>query len=297
MKRAVVFGILVLSLILVLPVTGVTRSIGPVVSTDWLAGNTEDPKIVIVDIRKVEDYRAGHVPKAVNIFYNTWAITEGKLRNQVPQPDDLADIINSAGIAPDSKVVVVGNSDTLPNRTNITRVAWTLKYAGIEDVAVLDGGWEKWSAEKKPVATDIMKPKATGFQPKIKKGMPASKDDVKAAIGKAVIVDTRDPDFYEGKKKLDFVAKTGRIKGAVNLPSAAAYNPNGTFKDKKVLADMAAKIIGSDPNKDIVVYCDTGKLAATWVYLLTDVLGYKSVRLYDGSTEEWMADPSAPVEQ
>lgn len=296
MKRAVVFGILVLSLILVLPVTGVTRSIGPVVSTDWLAGNTEDPKIVIVDIRKVEDYRAGHVPKAVNIFYNTWAITEGKLRNQVPPLDDLTDIINSAGIAVDSKVVVVGNSDIPPNRSNITRVAWTLKYAGIENVAILDGGWEKWTAEKKPVSKDTVKPKTLNYQPKLNKKLPALKDDVKAALGKDIIVDTRDHDFYQGKKKLDFVAKAGRIKGAVNLPSMAAYTPNGTFKSKKDLADMAAKTVGSDPNKNIIVYCDTGRLATVWAYLLADVLGYKNIRMYDGSSEEWMADPSAPTE-
>jgi thiosulfate/3-mercaptopyruvate sulfurtransferase len=281
---------------LLFPALGMTRSIDPVISTDWLAGNAQDPKIVIVDIRRVEDYKAGHIPKSVNIFYNTWAITEGKLRNQVPQPDDLADIINSAGISQDSKVVVVGNADIMPNRTNITRVAWTLEYAGIENVAILDGGWEKWTAEKKPVATDIAKPKTASFEPRMKKAMTASKDDVKAAIGKAVIVDTREPDFYEGKKKLDFVSKMGRIKGAVNLPSLAAYNPNGTFKDKKALADLAAKVVGNDPGKDIIVYCDTGKLASAWAYLLMDVLGYKNVRLYDGSSEEWMADPSAPVE-
>lgn len=296
MKRRAIFGILVLSLALVLPVTGMTRSIDPIVSPDWLAANTADPKIVIVDIRKVEDYRAGHVPKAVNIFYNTWAITQGKLRNEVPPLDDLTDIINSAGIAADSKVVIVGNSDIPPNRSNITRVAWTLKYAGIENVAILDGGWEKWTAEKKPVAADTVKPKASGFQPKLDKGMPVMKDGVKAAIGKEVIVDTRDRDFYEGKKKLDFVARAGRVKGALNLPSMAAYNPNGTFKSKKELADIAAKIVGSDLNKNIIVYCDTGRLATVWAYLLKDVLSYKNVRMYDGSSEEWMADPTAPIE-
>lgn len=296
MKKATTFALLVFSLMFLFPALGMARSIDPVVSTDWLAANAQDPKIVIVDIRKVEDYKAGHIPKAVNIFYNTWAITEGKLRNQVPQPDDLADIINSAGIAPDSKIVVVGNADNIPNRTNITRVAWTLEYAGLENVAILDGGWEKWTAEKKPVATDMVKPKAAGFQPKIKKAMSVSKNDVKAAIGKAIIVDTREPDFYEGKKKLDFVAKMGRIKGAVNLPTSTAYNPNGTFKDKKALADMAAKVVGTDTGKEIIAYCDTGKVATAWAYLLTDVLGYKNVRLYDGSSEEWMADPTAPIE-
>ena len=296
MKRSIAFGILVLSLALILPAIGIARSIDPVVSTDWLAGNANDPKIVIVDIRKVEDYKAGHIPKAVNIFYNTWAITDGKLRNQVPPADDLADIINSAGIAADSKVVLVGNSDNPSNRANITRVAWTLKYAGFENVAILDGGWEKWTAEKKPVATDIVKPKAANFPLKLNKNMTVTKDAVKAAIGKELIVDAREKDFYEGKKKLEFVEKTGRIKSAVNLPVSAAYNPNGTFKSKKELADIAAKVVGTDLNKNIIVYCDTGKLATVWAYLLTDVLGYKNVRLYDGSSEEWMADPTAPVE-
>ncbi|HOC45028.1 MAG: sulfurtransferase [Syntrophorhabdaceae bacterium] len=296
MKRAIALGTLVFSVLLLLPAAGITRSIDPVVSTDWLAGNTQDPKIVMVDIRKVEDYKAGHVPGAVNIFYNTWAITEGKLRNQIPPVDDLIDIINSAGIAADSKVVIVGNSDTPLNRSGITRVAWTLEYAGIENVAILDGGWEKWAADKKPVATDITKPKTTNFQPKLNKNMPVAKDDVRAAIGREVIVDVRDPDFYEGKKKLDFVARAGRIKNAVNLPATAAYNPNGTFKSKKELADMAAKIVGDDLNKNTIVYCDTGRLASVWAYLLKDVLGYKNVRMYDGSSEEWMADPSAPIE-
>ena len=122
------------------------------------------------------------------------------------------------------------------------------------------------------------------------------KDGVKAAIGKETIVDVREPDFYEGKKKLDFVERAGRIKSALNLPSMAAYNPNGTFKSKKELADMAAKFVGSDLNKNIIVYCDTGRLASVWAYLLKDVLGYKNVRMYDGSSEEWMADPTAPIE-
>jgi thiosulfate/3-mercaptopyruvate sulfurtransferase len=296
MKKAIALGVFLLALALLFPVAGITRSIDPVVSTDWLAGNAQDPKIVIVDIRKVEDYKAGHIPKAVNIFINTWAITEGKLRYQIPPIDDLTDIISSAGIAADSKVVVVGNADTPLNRSGMTRVAWTLTYAGIESIAILDGGWEKWAAEKKPVATDAVKPKASNFKPKLNKNMPATKDDVKAAIGKETIVDTRDRDSYEGKKKLDFVARAGRIKTAVNLPHMAAYNPNGTFKSKKELADMAAKVVGDDLNKNIIVYCDTGRFATVWAYLLKDVLGYKNVRMYDGSSEEWMADPTAPIE-
>ncbi len=296
MKKLFLCTAFIALIVLSISTAHAARTVDPVVSTDWLAANADKPGVVVVDIRKVEDYRAGHVPNAVNIIYNTWAITQGKLRNEVPPIDDLTDVISSAGITGDSRVVVVGNTDTLTNRANITRVAWTLEYAGVENVSILDGGWEKWTADKKPVSTEISKPKSSGFQPKLNKNMPATKDYVISAIGRETIVDARESEFYQGKKKLDFVSRAGHIKGALNLPLISAYNPNGTFKTKKELADMAAKVVGSDLNKNIVVYCDTGRLATGWTYLLRDVLGYKNVRMYDGSSEEWMADPKAPVE-
>lgn len=85
----------------------------------------------IVDIRKVEDYKAGHIPNAVNAFYGSWAIMKGGIRNELPAADDLFDVIGGAGIGSDSIIVLVGKTDAVPDRTDITRVAWTLKYAGI----------------------------------------------------------------------------------------------------------------------------------------------------------------------
>ncbi len=297
MKRRILYTVvLVLLAFLVVPFTTVARDIKPVVSTDWLAKNMDNPKLVILDIRKVEDYKAGHIPKAVNIFVNSLAVMKGGLRNEIPPLDDLADIIGSAGISPDSLVVVVGDADILPNRSGITRVAWTLRYAGIANVAVLNGGYEKWKADKKSISTDVVKPKPVKFQVKANEAMVAKKDYVIGAIGKTTIVDARDAEFYEGKKKLDFVAKTGRIKGAVNLPAMAAYNKDGTFKSKKELADLAAKAVGTDTAKEIIVYCDTGRFATVWAYILGDLLGYKNVKSYDGSSEEWMKDPKAPTE-
>jgi len=296
MKRALSWCTLLILLALLIPLTGAARTIEPIVSTDWLAKNLDKPKVTVIDIRKVEDYRAGHIPKAVNIFANTWAVMSGGLRNQLPPLDDLADIIGSAGITPDSQVIVAGNADTPPNRADITRIAWTLRYAGLVNVAVLDGGYQKWTKEKKAISTDAVKPKPSTFQVKANEAIAATKDYVAGAIGKEVIIDTRDPDTYAGKKKLDFVARAGRIKGAVNLPAMAAYNQDGTFKSKKELADMAAKVAGTDPGKKVIVYCDTGKLASVWAFLLTDVLGYRNARLYDGSSEEWMKDPAAPTE-
>lgn len=90
--------------ILLLPLTALARGIDPIVSTDWLQQNLKNAEIVIVDVRKVEEYKAGHIPGAVNVFYGSWAIKKGALLNELPPLDDLADVIGSAGIDKDSLV-------------------------------------------------------------------------------------------------------------------------------------------------------------------------------------------------
>ncbi len=296
MKRSLRLSLVLVLLGLIIPFASMARDIEPIVSTDWLEKNINNPKLIIVDIRKVEDYKTGHIPKALNVIYGSWAIMKGGLRNEIPPLDDLSDVISAAGIGPESLVVIVGKADTIPNRTDISRVAWTLKYAGIGDVAILDGGFDKWAADKKTLSTDLVKSKPTKYQVKAKEVMLANKDYVMNAIGKVMIVDVRELDFYQGIKKMDFVAKPGRIKGAVNFPTSQAYTKEGLFKSKADLAALVTAVIGADTNKEVILYCDTGKVSTAWSFIMTDLLGYKNVKTYDGSTEEWMKDPKAPVE-
>ncbi len=294
-KRALCSFILIF-FALTIPFVLSARDVNPIVSTDWLEKNLSNPKVIAVDIRKVEDYKTGHIPNAVNVIYGSWAIMKGGLRNELPPTDDLLDVISSAGIGADSIVVVVGKTDTIPDRTDISRVAWTLKYAGIENVAILDGGYNKWIADKKAVSTDPVKPKLKSYQGKMNEGLFVKKDYVMNSIGKVTLVDVREPDFYQGNKKMDFVAKPGRIKGAVNLPTSQAFTKDGTFKSKEELAGLAAAAVGKDTSREIIIYCDTGKVCTTWAFIMTELLGYKNVKDYDGSTEEWMKDPNAPIE-
>lgn len=272
----------------------VAREIEPVVTTDWLEQNLD--KVVVLDVRKVEEYKAGHIPGAVNIVYGSWAVKKGELLNELPADDDLKDIIGSAGIEEATPVVVVGKMDAPGDRVDATRVAWTLKYAGVENVALLSGGFNKWAADKKTLSTDAVRPRVKPFKGKFQKSLIAKKGDVEAGLGKAVIVDVREPDFYEGKKKMDFVARPGHVKGAVNLPTSMMYEPDGTYKEKAALAALAAAAVGADQAKEIFIYCDTGKFCTAWWFMLHEVLGYKNARSYDGSTMEWAKDAAAPME-
>jgi thiosulfate/3-mercaptopyruvate sulfurtransferase len=296
MKRMKGLKAVLIVIALLLPLMAMAKGIDPIVSTDWLQKNLKNAKLVVVDVRKVEDYQAGHIPGAVNVFYGSWAIKKGDLLNELPPVDDLADIIGGAGIGKDSLVVIVGITEKVPNQFDMTRVAWTLKYMGVANVAILNGGQTQWAKENKPVSQDAVKAKAKPFKAAVNKGLFVDKAFVLGKIGKAIIVDTRGPAFYEGKEKLEFVPKMGRIKGAVNLPVGQLYTPEGLYKAKAELALLAEKVAGNDLKKEIIVYCDTGKTCTSWAFIMTDMLGYKDVKVYDGSTMEWMADPNAPIE-
>lgn len=279
---------------LILPCLAFARDIEPVVSTDWLEQNVS--KVIVLDVRKVEDYKAGHIPNAINVFYGSWAMKKGDLLNELPADDDLKDVLSSAGIENTSNVVVVGKTDAPTDRVDLTRVAWTLKYAGVENVAVLSGGYNKWVNDKKSISTEAVRPKAKSYKGKFNKGLLAKKSDVIGRLDKALIIDVREPDFYAGKKKLDFVAKLGHIKGAVSLPTSLMYEKDGTYKTKEVLAGMAGGAAGPDLSREIILYCDTGKFCTAWWFMLHELLGYKNARVYDGSMMEYTKDPSAPVE-
>jgi len=296
LKAFVLAALLLLPLALTAPAPAAARGIDPIVSTDWLQKNLDLSNLVIVDVRKLEEYKAGHIPGAVNVAYGSWAIKKGNLLNELPAVDDLADAVGSAGIDQNSLVVIVGNTGKVPDQFDMTRVAWTLKYLGVPNVAILSGGQNHWVKENKPVSQDTAKPKAKSFTASVQKDLFVDKAYVAGKIGKAIIIDNRAPAFYEGKEKLPFVPKLGRIKGAVNLPVGQLYTPEGLYKDQAALAALAQKAAGSDLNREIIVYCDTGKTCTGWAFIMTEMLGYKDVKVYDGSSMEWLADPNAPSE-
>ncbi len=281
---------------ILLPVVAMAQISGPIVSTNELEKNLTNPKVVVLDVRKVEEYKAGHIPGAVNVFYGSWAIKKGTLLNELPPVDDLADVIGNAGIDKDSVVVIIGKTDKVPDQFDMTRVAWTLKYLGVQNVAILSGGQNQWAKENKPLSQDMVKAKSKTFKAEVNKNLFVDKAFVLDKIGKSIIVDTRAPAFYAGTEKLAFVPKMGRIKGSVNLPVGQLYTPEGLYKDKDALAALAQKAVGNDLSREMILYCDTGKTCTSWALIMTDMLGYKDVKVYDGSSMEWLADPAGPSE-
>jgi thiosulfate/3-mercaptopyruvate sulfurtransferase len=118
----------------------------------------------------------------------------------------------------------------------------------------------------------------------------ASKDHVLRRIGKSVIVDTRVPEEYFGA-----TSKQGHIKSAVSLPTPWIFTDEGVFRNERELQRMAEGVLGKNKSKEVILYCDVGGYASTWWFLLTQMLGYQNVKVYDGSIQEWIKDPGAPL--
>lgn len=267
----------------------------PIVSTDWLEKNLADVKII--DIRKTEEYREGHIPGAVNVMYGALAVKQNNLDNELPPTDDLTDILNSVGVQRKTKVVVYNKMDNIMERANATRIALTLAYAGIDTVAVLDGGWNRWIADNKPIVREATATKASNETFIVNSKIIVDQKQVLERYGKALLIDTRDPEFFFGAAKLPFVDKPGRIKGAVLLPSSWAFTKEGAFRPADELQKFVTGVVGTDKNREIIVYCDSGRLASVWWYILSRAFGYTNVRMYDGSSQDFMRKADFPIEQ
>jgi len=324
MKKKVLFGLIVLALV-ALPLcvactlttqptqpTPPTRVFNPVVSTQWLENNKTFPNLIILDARSPDNYAKGHIPGAINVpglgnFYLCLFATDCGLWMELPEEEALLTTIGNAGITGDSLVVVVGRTvDPFAAYAvaDAARAAITLLYAGIKNVSLLSGGYDKWAAEGRTTSTVPVTPTAVTYTGPVNKAMFVTKDYVAEKIGKSVIVEAREPDIYYGLIQEPWTVRAGHIPSAKNLPAPWFWTfakdekgviTYGTWKDAHEIREMALAVLGEDASKEIIVYCGVGGYASPVWFALTQMIGYTNAKIYDGSMQEWTADPNAPV--
>jgi len=271
------------------------RAIPPLVSTGWLAKNLDDPTLVIIDIRTSDSYKAGHISGAINVPFRSWAVTRKGLLLELPEVKALFKTIGAAGIKSDSRVVVANKVDIHHDIADATRVACTLMYAGVNNVAILDGGYNKWRKEKKPLSETTVKPKPLAYKGELNKALFVTKEYLAKKLGKSAVIDTRAPDEFFGVTQDLFTDRPGHIPGASCLPTPWVWTEAGTYKSVREIRQLAAGVVGRDKSREIIVYCGVGGYSSTWCFLLRELLEYTDVKIYDGAAQEWTADPKAPM--
>lgn len=270
---------------------------GPLIDVETLAAWLERPDAPhLLDVRwrlggppgRVE-YDVGHLPEAVYCDLDeVLAAPPGPGgRHPLPDPAALESGLRRLGVRAGRAVVVYDAADAVA----AARGWWVLRWAGIDDVRVLDGGYASWLASGRPVS-DVAPEPAPGDVRVQPGGMPLLDADGAAAVAQVgVLLDARAGERYRGEvEPVDPVG--GHIPGAVSAPTAQNVDADGRFRGADDLAERFGEL-GAEPGTPVGVYCGSGVSAAHEVLALelVDV----PASLYVGSWSDWVADPSRPV--
>lgn len=271
----------------------------PLITSTALDIIKDSKSVIVVDVRSEEEYLAGHVPGSINLPImmpvSGWIVSD-ELLMELPPLEDLENMLSEAGISKKSKVVLIsgnaGPSEPPYVLANATRVLATLNYAGIDDVAILDGGINKWIEDGMDLETEPTVLAATTFEATPDQDLFVTTDYVEASIGSKIIIDTRDANVYSGEVIEPWASKAGHIPTAVSMPVVDVWNEDNTYKTKDELKELFKAAVGDDVSKDeeIIIYCGVGGYTSTGYFVIHSILGYENVKYYDGSAQEWVLE-------
>ena len=291
---------------------GIAAAAQPLVEAAWLKANLGKPGLVVIDLRSGggatrEDYLKEHIPGAVFSDYakDGWREKINNVEGMLPPPEKVERVIGALGIDNKSHVVIVPMGRQALDMGAATRLYWTFKVMGHDEVSILDGGWVGWTrelgADKKPVnpiASGGVTPQARTFKANLRSEMLIDADGVQKAMARGVIlVDNRPNDFYVGATQAPVADAPGTIPGAKNVPESwITGNNGGTFRTKALLSSLYRQA-GVDVNAEQISFCNTGHWASLGWFAASEIVGNKKTLMYDGSMAEWTKDPKRPIQQ
>ena len=279
------------------------EQITPLVNADWLKANSGKENVVVIDIRdKIAETDLGDKPYIANAVvapYATagWRTEVQGIPGMLPSTEELAKLIGSLGIDNDDHVVIVPWGTDSTEFGGATRVYWTFKYLGHDEVSILDGGWRQYDAAGGERVAEAPKAEAATFEVTLNDKVRATTADVEAALKDGTkLLDGRPLEQYEGKSKSPIVKAEGTLPGAVNIPHSQFYSKDEALFSTPEKVKELSQAVGIAPDQQNIVFCNTGHWASIAWFALSEVAGNKSTRMYDGSMAEWTSDASRPVE-
>jgi thiosulfate/3-mercaptopyruvate sulfurtransferase len=272
------------------------------VSTEWVAEHQHDPKVRIIESNEdVLLYDTGHIPGAVHVDWRR-DLNDQTVRDYL-DPKGFAELASRIGITPETTVVFYGDK----SNWWAAYALWVFSLFGHKDLRIVNGGRDKWIAEKRELTREVPKYAPTVYP------VPAERADAKIRAyyeealeqskSRKPLIDVRSPGEFRGEithmpeYPQEGVLRGGHVPSAKSVPWKTAANDDGTFKSVDDLRKIYIDNLGFDPAEKIVVYCRIGERSSHTWFVLTNLLGFENVKNYDGSWTEWGNKVRAPIEK
>jgi thiosulfate/3-mercaptopyruvate sulfurtransferase len=273
-----------------------SRNSSLLVEPSFLAQHRTDPMILIVDCSKSDAYERAHIPEAIHIMNDYWLKDPENETNprgiHLMSPQSLVSVMSEIGIADDRLVVAYDDNSGRAS----ARLWWVLTYLGHPEVSVLNGGWHAWVDERRPVSYTRPQNQSGKYTPHVKSEWLATREDVIEALrdGGTQIVDARSIAEWSGEDSHDNT-RAGHIPGAIHLEwnSLMSAGPPWRFRPVPELR-LLVREAGVDPEKPMITYCQGGVRASHVAFTLS-AMGFKQVKVYDGSMREWANNATLPL--
>ena len=287
---------------------------GPVVSADWLANNLSEVQVIEVRTDLASYLRnpefdtdkktgkkflvevGGHITNSSLLDFKKVraerAVDGKKIKFLIPEKADFEKLVQSLGINSDKPIVLVPIGQDMSDIDEALRTYWSFKVYGDDQVEVLDGGIAGWLSEGREFTTaNSQKPTGNWLAKAYRKELIASSDEVAAASksGKPQLLDARQPAQYLGLSKRPDVLTFGHIAGSKELAPELLAKPNNgaLYFWSKNTYDALMSANGLNTKGQTIAYCNTGHLAAGGWFVMSELVGNKSTKLYDGSLYLW----------
>lgn len=283
---------------------------GLLVDPAWLEAHLDDPQVRILDCTTYmtpqpvgpstiesgrPDWERAHIPGAAHVdMVADLSDPQGRFPYSLPTDEQVAALLSRLGIGNEHRVVVYAARQPMV----ATRVWWVLTVLGHDRVSILDGGWERWQREGRPVTDRQPSHPPAVFRPARRTSMVADAETVARAIadGSAHVVNALAPEQFHGTGGAHY-GRPGRIPGSISLP--ARHLVDYETQDWRTFEEIARRATEAgldDPDRSVITYCGGG-IAATVAFFALYRLGFRNLALYDNSLLEWSADPARPMER
>ena len=259
----------------------------------WLQSNSQ---VLVLDVRKSLFYLLGHIPGARNIWRPDYEADESEYpcKGMRASKEKMKSLLGKLGATASTRLVLYDDQNCL----DVARVWWLLKLYGHDQVYLLDGGLSAWklagfSTSIKPVLSST--PEAFNFTGTAYPEYLAELEEVKQLPRQnTVLLDVRSSDEFSGENRMTGAFRKGRIPGSVWLEYSHSVNKQGFLNTSELQQLFSSR--GITPEKEIIVYCQSGIRSSHTHFVLTQLLKYPKVKNYDGSWVEWSWHKQLPVE-